>query len=422
MTEVAIAVLTKDRVALTRESARPLLKGAQDKLFDLFWFDGSATDEGQRLPKEMGGDICRSIYANVTGGPGIGIVTALHAMLHASHRYEYLGLVENDVLLKDDWFHSTMGLFDVGEVIKLPVGAVSARAYEDRVLVQDHDDYAVMHDLGAGMIIFTREAAQQVLHTFRAGWTTDNRRAFQRLSGIDIGRYWAFNFAEHWLTADWHWGVALACRGLSMLALTPSPVEMIGQEPLLAEQGLTLTTGPVNAREDVGVFRDFAANLNLVRNGRLNLNIDPALARNPADGATTVMAHQIGFIGGSYNDKWAMRDARHFGPFTFTATEAGAEVCFNACGPINVLVSGGEKGAALEIGDASGFSVAPELPASPDGKAIMNIAVPGNIASRALRIRALTPGGRLHCIQLREPPLLWPNFDVAKFMCEMPAG
>ena len=265
MNRVAIAFSTKDRAELSRRTVEPLL---QPDKFDTFWMDGSDTEAGKAFTLEEGHPV-KEISHNVRGGADAAIVYSLTALLEQKEtyqnwslksrssdpnykgervwKYDYVGLVENDVLLQGDWFERTMELFEQGGADGLKVGAVSARCYEDRILIQ-RPDYAVMHNIGAGMVIFTREAAELVLKYFRTGWTNVNRLLFSQLSGIDIGGYWAFRGGQHILTADWHFDAILAAHGLASLALTPSPVEMIGQTPSLAEQGLILADKPVDSR------------------------------------------------------------------------------------------------------------------------------------------------------------------------------
>src|ERR1700677_940218 len=194
MNRVAIAFSTCDRPELTKRSIEPLL---QPRKFDLHWIDGSKTKEGQQLPGQYH---FRQFHPQILGGSGPAIVYALSTLLNL--RYEYIGLVENDVLLKDGWFEDMMALFERGKEDGLEVGAVSARAYEDRILIQ-RDGNAVMHNLGAGMIMFSRKAAQLVLQNYRTVWTTENRLLFAQLSGIDIGKYWAFKGEQQFLVADW---------------------------------------------------------------------------------------------------------------------------------------------------------------------------------------------------------------------------
>ena len=110
------------------------------------------------------------------------------------------------------------------------------------------DGYAVMHNIGAGVVIFTREAAEIVLRTFRTHWWPDNVKLFAQLSGIDLRTYAAFRGNEQWVTTDWGWEAQLARHGLASLALTPAKCSMIGQDPPLHEQGLELAQGLGAAR------------------------------------------------------------------------------------------------------------------------------------------------------------------------------
>ena len=133
-----------------------------------------------------------------------------------------------------------MELFQRGKQDGFNVGAVSARCYEDRILFQ-RDGYAVTHNLGAGMIMFTREAAELVLANYRTVWTTENRTLFAQLSGIDIGSYWAFRGNQNFLVADWNFDRVLAAHGLASLALTPNRATMLDQD--IAPLGLKYADG-----------------------------------------------------------------------------------------------------------------------------------------------------------------------------------
>src|ERR1700722_4662170 len=145
MNRAAIAFSTCDRVELSRQSIEPLL---QPDKFDLFWIDGSKTEAGKKLGYEYGCDAEHGLdfHTGITGGSGAAIVYALTTMLSyrvptpanepAQRYYDYVGLVENDVVLDKDWFDRTMALFYRGAEDGLEVGAVSARCYEDRILCQ----------------------------------------------------------------------------------------------------------------------------------------------------------------------------------------------------------------------------------------------------------------------------------------------
>lgn len=414
--KVAIAYLTKDRVELTKQSALSLLEGVHAGHFHMFWMDGSSTKEGEDLAWSLGYPTAVG-YWNICGGPGAAMVCALATLLDHPENYTHVGLCENDVLLGSDWFEPTLALFDRGRSDGLAVGAVSARAYEDRVLLQ-RDGYAVCHNLGAGQILLTREAAHLVLEHYRSGWTVDNRRIFQRLAGVDIANYWAFGPQAHFLTADWHFEAVLAAHGMVALALTPSPVEMIGQVPPLIEQGLQLVTEPV---ERGGAnFGRFAGNLALIRQGDISLSVDTQLHQN--EGTTTIFAHQIPVLGGQYFGDWTYCDTRRApGPFAWKAVE-GATAKIPVCGPASFMVSGGERGGTIRLDDlGSGYFVEPELPPEGNEMQVLQLAVPGGIEQRDIALTALSPGVRFFGLQVHEPQV-WRKADIGRFLFESVAG
>ncbi len=270
MKKTAIAFLSKDKTELSAQSVLPLL---QPDKFNLFWIDGSTTPAGERFPYDIVDkhQVPIHIHSNVRGGAGAAMVFALTKMLEAG--YEQVGLVEQDVVLDPGWFMPALDLFHRGESDGLPVGAVTARTYADRVLFQ-RPDYSVMLNIGAGMIVFSREAAQIVLNAFRSGYTADNRRIFCQLSGVDLGPFWAFKNNDHNLVADWHFDAVLASHGLCSLGVMPSYVQMIGQNPPLAEQGLVIADGPVTERVDEAGFNVYRARLQALRHGAFRLGIE----------------------------------------------------------------------------------------------------------------------------------------------------
>jgi hypothetical protein len=408
MNRVAIAFSTCDRVELSRQSIEPLL---QSDKFDLYAIDGSKTPEGKKLAETWYGQQVKfEVRRDVTGGSGAAIVYALSHLLEApcyGHPpnkslnpgwYDYIGLVENDVVLPHDWFAKTMALFEQGEADGLKVGCVSTRCYEDRILFS-RDGYAVMHNLGAGQIIFTREAAELILCEYRVQWTTENRKAFSLVAGIDIGSYWAFKGMEHFLVADFRWDALLAQHGLASLALTPSPVQMIGQVPPLKEQGLRIVTDPFHplvARDlPDRYFKTYRDNLHNIRLG--NWKLPDTLFHRDSNGGYTIFAHQIGAIGGHYQGKWKLKDAPGFGPFGWIADSEQEDfdprIFIPIAGPCEVMVSGGSVGGQIEIVDEqSGFNARPILPTESGAGTIVSINLPGNVAYRTIRINMMTPG------------------------------
>jgi len=395
MNTVAIAFSSKDRCELSRRSIEPLL---QPDKFDLFWIDGSNTEEGMALPTYYSNV---DVHRGIRGGSGAAIVYALTTMLRHPNNYAYVGLVENDVLLGPDWFNPTMELFSHGwgDGFK-KVGAASGRCFEDRILVQ-REGYAVMHNLGAGMVVFDREAAGLVLDYYRTQFTTENRAIFSVLAGTDIGRYWAFRGGEHMLVADWRWDALLATRGMCSLALTPSPVEMIGQVPPLAEQGLTLVTEPSSPDSNPeGVFERYRDNLNAIRAGKLKMP-DYRFCQN------NIFPHQIPLLGGSYSGDWHLKDAQGFGPFAWKAgifNDNTSQQCIMEVpifGPCEILVSGGESGSRVKVEDTySGFSCDPDLMSEGLQGSILNLTIPGGMSYRTIRLTALAPGAIFYGIKV----------------------
>jgi hypothetical protein len=399
MNRVAIAFSTKDRVELSRRTVEPLL---QSDKFDLFWMDGSDTEEGRFCPHEVyeHTPIAHTrIHVNVRGGADAAIVYSLTTLYDAG--YDYIGLVENDVLLTDpNWFDRTMALFEQGDRDGLKVGAVSARCFEDRILIQ-RPDYAIMHNLGAGMVIFTREAAVLVLKYFRTGYTHANRLLFSQMSGVDIGGWWAFRGGQHILCADWSFDAVLAAHGLCSLALTPSPVEMIGQVPPLAEQGLALARGPVAERVNDEAFAYYQRLQLLVREGTLK-PAWPGLF-NDDGSATTIYPHQLPYVGGIYSGDWALKWMMGFGPFAWRAGEQRPSFTVPILGPCDLYVGGGPFGGKVQVVDTqSGFEATPNLQAEGSDTQILALNIPGSCGYRPIKVTMLSPGTTFYGIKVRE--------------------
>jgi hypothetical protein len=415
MNRVAIAFSTCDRTELSRQSIEPLLQPGK---FDLHWVDGSKTREGIAYACLQARNQHLAMHEDVTGGSGAAIIYALSKMLGMGRvlkndaqgfsaedqAYDYIGLVENDVLLENGWFDKTMALFEQGTQDGLTVGAVSARCYEDRILIQ-RPGYAICHNLGAGMVIFTREAAQLVLNQYRTQWTTENRAVFAQLTSTDIGAYWAFRGSEHFLVSDWRWDALLASHGYASLALTPSPVQMLGQVPPLEEQGLTIATGPVTDRIDDKLFETYRDRLQQIREGKLILP-DSLFHRDTARGQT-IFAHQIAALGGRYEGSWKLRDAPGFGPFGWIADnhqdDFDSRIFIPVYGPCEVMLGGGKEGGQVHIVDeASGFDSRPVLPPEGPQGQLIAVTIPGNCTYRTIRITMTSPGCCFYAIRCRD--------------------
>lgn len=402
--KIAIAYSSKNRLGLTKQTL-PKPTAA----YDLFWNDGS-TDGEARDYFEMAPTACAKQRTRVTGGADPAIVFALTQMLKGE--YDYCGLWENDVLPDDGWLEPTMALFERGRADGLEVGAVSARCYEDRILIQ-RDGHAVCHNLGAGLVIFSRRAAEIVLEFYRTGWWPEQRAVFSTLSGLDIGQWGAFRTYDQMVTCDWSWDAILAAHGLASLALTPSPVQMVGQEPSLEEQGLRLATGPVEALRNEAAFAMFRHHTRCVREGAMLLGLSPWLRQRASSGATylTYFAHQLPRIGATFSAGWKTKWAQSFGGFSYVA-EAGAVMTAPMFGPCIFVISGGATGAKVRISDAkSGYEIAPEMEPEGDAMRVLSLQMPGGMAYRDFVLEA-GAGARLFAIQTTEQQ---PWFPQVKF-------
>lgn len=409
--KVAIAFLTKDRIELSKRTIHPLL--ANDK-YDVFWIDGSTAQEGIEFPSKYNP---YATISNITGGADTAVVYALTEML--SHGYEYVGLCENDVLLNQDWFGPTFALFERGTSEGLSVGAVSSRAYMDRILIQ-RDGYAVMHNLGWGMQILTCWAAELTLKHFRTHWTTENRRVFARLAGIDIGTYWAFKTGEHWTCPDWGNDAILAAHGLASLALVPSPIEMIGQQPPLHEQGLKLADAPVEDRRNDKAFSYFRDMTRLIRTEALDIGLLPVRFRGD-DGNECIFAHQLDSLastnwgkidtktGTCWNGDWRLKWSPGLGGFAArgfapdSAKGIGAQFECMLSGTARFMLSGGEKGGQVAVEDMkSGYIVRPTLIPESSNQ-VTQVIVPCSVSWRKVRLIVLQGSCIFYGIQCVEP-------------------
>lgn len=408
--KLAVGYSTKDSVELTEQTLPRLIQASSAHIY---WCDGSDTQAGK--------DFIDAFHSNaglrkftVRGGADAAIAWKLSTMLASPERYDLIGLVESDVLLDDDWFWPTIDLFDKGKADGLHVGAVSPRSYIDRVLIQ-RDGYACMHNLGAGVVIFTREAAEIVLRTLRSGWWPDNVRLFAHLSGIDLRSVACFRGNEQWVTTDWTWEAQLAKHGLAALALTPAKCQMIGQNPPLEQQGLKLTADSGKWSDpgpwldpDIAAFGQYVDALRDLKEGHLEVERPQPVYR---DGASMLFfPHQIGFLGGAlWQGTLELRWSQGFGPFAYRAGPGGATLSVPISGPGSYLVTGGAAGARVTIEDhRSGFKAQPNLP--PESGEPVTVTVPGGPVPRLVTMK-LDEGAVFYGLLCSEPQLIDNTFE-----------
>jgi hypothetical protein len=398
---LAIAYSTRDQVDLTEQTLPMLAKGS----FALFWADGSVTEAGRRLFEDHPAGARNYGCARVIGGADAAIAWKLSRMLNDPADYTHVGLAESDVLLDPDWFEPTMELFKKGVSDGLSVGAVSPRSYVDRVLIQ-RDQYAIMHNLGAGIVIFTREAAEIVLRSFRTQWWPDNCKLFAQLSGIDLRTYAAFRGQEHFVTTDWGWEAQLARHGLASLALTPAKCQMIGQDPPLEQQGLILTTHSERDQRSA-MFDLYRDNLQMLHEGIYKFERPDIIHR---DGAGQLFfPHQVkAILGASWQGNLELVWKQGWGPFLYRAGPGGASLSVHISGTSSFLVTGGSAGARVAITDTrSGFNFAPDLPGGQ--QEFVRIDVPGGPIPRAVTCE-MAEGAVFHGLATTDPQMLDDTF------------
>ncbi|MFY9287564.1 MAG: hypothetical protein WAO98_03580 [Alphaproteobacteria bacterium] len=223
---IAFAFSSKERMELSAITIEPLLA---EKNFDLYWVDGSTSPEGQAFPKKYAQHLCE-IHTGVRGGADAAILYSLSLLLDKG--YAYIGLLENDVKLIAGWWPRLWGLFEQGKADGLTVGAVSSRCLNDRIHVP-RDGYAVMMNLGAGMVLFTRAAVEAVLNHYRTGSYGELSFLFNHYTGKICSIPWQVMLPDDkqlpkWHpAADWFFESSLLPYGMAALAVTPNMAQNV---------------------------------------------------------------------------------------------------------------------------------------------------------------------------------------------------
>jgi|GEM_PF-1671259 len=215
---IGFALNTKDRVQLTAQ----ILPGLDCGGFDLIWCDGSTTEQGRSFPsarffRRTG---LKEIRWDVTGGPDAAIQFSLRRLLALG--YDYVGLIENDVLLKPGWLPALLAAWRRAQAEGFEVGAGTVHSLVSRVLARG-SNYVVPWNVGAGMVLFSREAAQAVLDDYQ---TTNAQRIqsfFQSATGVDLAPVWELfkGQPERELGAGWHFALSAFKHGLISVGTIP---------------------------------------------------------------------------------------------------------------------------------------------------------------------------------------------------------
>lgn len=237
--KVALAYSTKDRTDFTAKTLPRILDDIDGKA-DVFWLDGSATKEGKDFVTNFafnwrrdhdGRYPVKETHMNVVGGAAAAIQTAWRYLLGKD--YDYIGLIENDVLLTPGWFDKCMELFnkpqyaDISAENLWSVGAVSARCFTDRIL-ERYENKALMANVGAGMFITRKYLIAPLLENWQRPLLWQMEAYFRHFLGRSypiptmvlkedpkLKRTWS-------MTEDWHFEPTLLYKGYITLACTPS--------------------------------------------------------------------------------------------------------------------------------------------------------------------------------------------------------
>jgi len=223
--KIGFAFSTKDRPDFTKQTLNTI---DIEKGFDLIWCDGSDAKEGKKLLDKYKFKNIKLAEKNwdVHGGPDKAICFGLKRLLDLG--YDYCGLIENDILFKKGWFKKLIDSYNFGVKEGLAVGATTIRNYESRVL-EYRNNYTINWNIGAGMILFSRQAAKIIVNNYPSSPITARkiRLFYAKLTGIDLIKnkeLW-FNKIDRRLSPDWEYETILYKHGLTSVGSVPAFIE-----------------------------------------------------------------------------------------------------------------------------------------------------------------------------------------------------
>jgi hypothetical protein len=223
--KVGFAFSSKDRISFTRQTLEAM---DADGGYDVIWNDGSTDPEAQALPENIPFRHARLVEVNhdVRGGPDRSICFGLERLLHLG--YDYVGLIENDIVLQPGWFHRLMNLFELTAKDGIVCGAATVRSYDGRV-IEHRAGYSLNWGTGAGMILFSRPAAEIILRQYsKLKMSVGSLNSFySRLFRLDLnvrvqGDAGKVVEDEAWLTLDWGYTPMLYLHGYASVGSIPT--------------------------------------------------------------------------------------------------------------------------------------------------------------------------------------------------------
>jgi hypothetical protein len=224
---IGFAFSTKDRVHFTLPT---LVSIDSEGGFDLVWVDGSDTPEGKALPYncKLRNASLVEIHSDIKGGPDRAICFGLRRLLDLG--YDYCGLIENDMVFEDGWFGKLLGLFELAASDGVVCGAATVRSYQSRV-IEYRKGYFLCWNIGAGMVLFSRPAAQLILaHYDRLKLWMKARTLYKfygEIFGMELRGLWDlwYGAPDHLLSMDWGYSPLLYQHGFASVGSIPSLVQ-----------------------------------------------------------------------------------------------------------------------------------------------------------------------------------------------------
>jgi hypothetical protein len=224
---IGFSFSTKDRYLFTLQTLQNL---DTDGGFDLIWNDGSTEPGVPALARNYKFHNAKLVEINngVTGGADRAVCFGLSRLLELG--YDYVGLIENDIVFRPGWFNALMNLFSLGAADGIVCGSATARSFESHVL-EYRSGYGVQCDTGAGMVLFSRAAAEIIMDLYSnpssLQMTTHSWQKFYAdLFGLDLRKFtpfWAFPPEREFpCTLDWGYTPTLYLNGYASLSAIPS--------------------------------------------------------------------------------------------------------------------------------------------------------------------------------------------------------
>jgi hypothetical protein len=220
---IGFAFSSRDRFVFTLRTLKTI---DSEGGFDVVWNDGSERREVPELSRYFVFRNARLAEVNygVKGGADAAICFGLRRLLDLG--YDYIGLIENDILMGPNWFPTLLSLFELAAVDGLTVGAASVLGYQSRVL-EYRRDYSIDWARGAAMVLFTRPAAQLVLDNYAS-----LKMSSQQLRGFYAEQFGVALHAPEWavgsrwmdgpMSVDWGYAAFLYRHGYACVGSIPS--------------------------------------------------------------------------------------------------------------------------------------------------------------------------------------------------------